>query len=77
MSNTSSQESKDEVRKESLNLFPEREGNRREFFKNPFSSFLYGDPGRQRLKCEKNVIDAVENAPLVKLMMSALKSHGW
>lgn len=77
MSNKSSAKeyNEDEVRKESLKLFPEREGERKRV--NPASNFLYGDPARQRLACEKNIIDAVENFPLVKIMMSALKSQGW
>ena len=76
MSNESNEPSpKDEVRDESLKLFPEREGKRQKV--GPISSFLYGDPNRQRLQCEKNVMDAIENGPMVKLMLAALKSHGW
>lgn len=75
MSNKVQEQQKDEVREESLKLFPEREGKRK--IVGPISSFLYGDPTRQRLQCEKNVMDAIENAPMVKLMLAALKSHGW
>lgn len=70
-----SAESKDEVKEASLELFPEREGKKKGV--GPVDNFLYGDPVRQKLQCEKNVMKAIEEAPMVKLMIAALKSNGW
>lgn len=67
--------SKDDVREASLELFPEREGKKKRL--GPIDNFLYGDPVRQKLQCEKNVMKAIEEAPMVKLMIAALKSNGW
>jgi inner membrane protease ATP23 len=57
-----------------LRLFPERRGNYldRSFFARAFM----GDESRVRRKCERQIIKAVEEAPLVKLMVHALRSYG-
>ncbi|KAK7062930.1 Mitochondrial inner membrane protease ATP23 [Halocaridina rubra] len=56
-------------------LYPERRGGR---YKAPVSKILLGE-GREnidRLKCESRVWSCIQKSPLVKLMMSALKSSG-
>lgn len=64
----------DTVSEDSLKLFPERRGqySDRGFFARAF----LGDESRQRNKCERFVIQAIESSPLVRLMMKALSSSG-
>lgn len=65
---------KDFVTEEHLKLFPERRGGYKE--KSFLGKVFTGNHDHWRNKCERNVLQAVENAPLVKLMMSALRSQG-
>nr|XP_037281591.1 mitochondrial inner membrane protease ATP23 homolog [Rhipicephalus microplus] len=56
--------------------YPERRGGKKP--ENWLRIALFGE-GRENLdniRCEKNVVDCVKDSPLVKLMISALKSAG-
>ncbi|CAG4911440.1 unnamed protein product [Colias eurytheme] len=56
-------------------LYPERRGT----FKPKLTNILMGKEGKEgieKFKCEKNVYHCVKNSPIVKTMMSALKSSG-
>ncbi|KAI1278826.1 Mitochondrial inner membrane protease ATP23 -like protein [Halotydeus destructor] len=66
----------DAVDEASLKLFPERRGEKYEasFFRTAFLGHR-GFKG-ERLKCEKMITEIVDTSPLVKLMLSALKSSG-
>lgn len=57
-------------------LYPER----KQLFQSTFSKIIKMQEGREqyeKMKCEENVYECVKRSPLVKLMMSALKSAGW
>jgi len=55
-------------------LYPERRGGK----VNPtvFQNVLDSGPAKWKKDCEKNVINNIENAPMIRHMMSALKSIG-
>lgn len=57
-------------------LYPERKG----LFKPSLVNIAMMKEGREqyrRMKCEEKVYDCVKKEPLVKLMISALRSSGW
>lgn len=57
-------------------LYPER----KQLFQSSLTKILKMQEGRElydKMKCEENVYECVKRSPLVKLMMSALKSAGW
>ncbi|KAK4320083.1 hypothetical protein Pmani_009024 [Petrolisthes manimaculis] len=57
-------------------LYPERRGEK---YNPSFARIALLGEGREssdKFKCEKNVWNCVQNSPLVKLMLSALKSSG-
>lgn len=56
-------------------LYPERKGDQ---FKPSWKERLLQGGGNQidKMKCERNVYNCIQNSPLVKLMMAALKSSG-
>ncbi|KAK7484322.1 hypothetical protein BaRGS_00024447 [Batillaria attramentaria] len=54
-------------------FYPQRSGSEEV---NSFWKTLWGNPKAATFQCEANVIWCVNNNPMVKLMMRALKSHG-
>ncbi|XP_064605349.1 mitochondrial inner membrane protease ATP23 homolog [Liolophura sinensis] len=54
-------------------FYPEREGAKQPSF---WDGVFSGRSAGNRFKCETNVLWCVQNNPMVKLMMRALKSHG-
>lgn len=69
-----SKPTKDFVDESSLKLFPERRGDFK--FRERWKQIFMFTPDRYRTRCERYVMNAVENSHLVKLMMAALKSSG-
>lgn len=67
----------DPVSEESLKLYPERRGDTYE--PTLFERVFLGNRGAKvhKYKCEKVIMDVIETSPLVKLMLSAIKSAGW
>ncbi|CAG2101341.1 unnamed protein product [Medioppia subpectinata] len=58
---------------EELEIYPERRGGR--IHKN-WVERMVDREDYNKIICEKRVNDVIESSPLVKLMMSAMKSHG-
>lgn len=73
---TNISESSKEAKKWGYDLYPERKGDK---YKPSWTKVIFGIEGREnidKIKCERNVFSCVQNSPMVKLMMGALKSSG-
>jgi inner membrane protease ATP23 len=66
----------DVVDKDSLTLYPERRGEGYDPGLAGIGILGHRGPKLEKLKCEQNIMTCVEKSPLVKLMLSALKSAG-
>ena len=73
-SQTKPKEGGSESKEWGYDLYPERRG---EVYKPKWTKVIFGIEGREttdKFKCEKNVLWCIQESPLVKLMMGALKS---
>lgn len=67
----------DDKAKWGYDLYPERKG---EVYRPSWTKVLFGMEGTEhmdKVKCERNVVKCIKDSPIVKLMMTALKSSGW